>query len=149
MLPAAAPLLLPSQERSIPSSWLLPMRPPGGIAPVAWTWISAWLSSQRIGHSLPRAIVVIHLPQRDADIGKALDRLVQLARAVEIALGQAQIALFVGLADLACFRAWFNSAVARNRYPSASSSASRGPGANPKRWASCNSAIALPMFFSA
>ena len=43
---------------------------------------------------LPRAIVVIHLPQRDADIRKALDGLVQLARTIEIALGQTQISLF-------------------------------------------------------
>ncbi len=78
------------------------MRPPGGIArPLARSGFRLRLLRQRIGHALPRAIVVIHLPQRDAHVRKSLDRLVQLPRTIEIALGQPQdSALPRSIADL-------------------------------------------------
>src|SRR5260370_20826978 len=76
---------------STPNSWLLPPASPQTDRP-AWPLHPYF---QAVIQLLAHAIVVIHLPQCHADIREAYDRLVKLARPLEVSLRQTQITLLI------------------------------------------------------
>src|SRR5258708_29966270 len=88
---------------SIPNSWLLPPASPQTDRP-AWPLHS---QLQAVIQLLARAIIVIHLAQCHADIGEAGNRLVELARTLEVTLRQTQIALLT-LPRVAAIRSSFS-----------------------------------------
>src|SRR5216684_587865 len=96
---------MPGQQPgpSIPNSGSLPPASPQ----TDWPSWPLHPQLQAVIELLARAIVVIHLAQCHADIGEAGNRFVELARPLEVALRQTQVALLI-LPRFAAIRASFS-----------------------------------------